>query len=773
MSVTTSAPHRDWQPTACVLCACNCGVEVLVADGSIARVKGDRAHPASKGYACEKAQRLSYYQGNPRILSPLRRTPDGGYEEVDWDTAIAEVAAGLSRVRDEHGGASIFYYGGGGQGNHLGGAYSGATRSALGVRFSSNALAQEKTGEIWIDAHLFGHVTHTAPDFERAQVAVFVGKNPWMAHGFPHARPTLKAIAADPARALIVIDPRRTETAELADIHLQVHPGGDAFLLSAMLAVLVGEDLLDHAFLEQHAQGHEAVVAAVRDIDIEAYCRRAGVEVDLARDAARQIGTAASVSILEDLGIQQAPHSTLNSYLEKLLWALTGNFARPGCTNLHTQFSPGGLVGRSRESRRRTPGTGERVIGGMFPAAAVPDAVLTDDTDRFRAAIIESSNPVHSLPDSPRMRQAMAALDFSVVIDITMTETAQCADYVLPAPTQYEKYECTFFNLEFPANVFQLRAPVVEAPVGPLGEPEIHRRLVRALGALDDESDLAGLREAAEQGLDTYAQAFAARLAERPHLVGLAAIVLYETLGPTLPDDAAAAAALWGAAQMCAATYPDSVRGAGFQGDGAALGNALFQAVLRERRGLIFTVDEHAINWDWVRRGRPTGRLDLAIPELLDELAGLTDENDPTDPEFPFILSAGERRSNTAQTLIRDPAWRKRDPHGALRISPVDAQSLGLEPGALVDVVTARARCTTPIEITDMMRAGNISLPNGLGLANGPGGPITGVAPNELTSSARRDWLAGTPWHKHVPARIEPVAVESRNEPDPHERIAK
>jgi len=764
MSVAVNTSGDDWQPTACVLCACNCGVEVLVADGSITRVKGDRAHPASKGYACEKAQRLAYYQNNPRILSPLRRTPTGDYEEVDWDTAIAEVAAGLSRVREEHGGASIFYYGGGGQGNHLGGAYSGATRSALGVRFSSNALAQEKTGEIWIDAHLFGHVTHTAPDFERAQVAVFVGKNPWMAHGFPHARPTLKAIAADPDRTLIVIDPRRTETAELADIHLQVRPGGDAFLLSAMLAVLVQEDLLDHTFLDEHAQGQDDVVAAVRAIDVEAYCRRAGVAVDLVREAARVIGIAQSVSILEDLGIQQAPHSTLNSYLEKLLWALTGNFARPGCTNLHTQFSPGGLVGRSRESRRRTPGTGERVIGGMFPAAAIPDAVLTDHDDRFRAAIIESSNPVHSLPDSPRMREAMAALEFSVVIDITMTETAQCADYVLPAPTQYEKYECTFFNLEFPHNVFQLRAPVIPPPAGPLGEPEIHRRIVRALGALSPE-DLAGLREAAQQGLDTYAHAFAARLTERPHLVGLAAVVLYETLGPTLPDDAAPAAALWGAAQTCAAAYPDSVRKAGFTGDGAALGNGLFEAALREKRGLVFTVDDHDVNWDWIRRARPSGRLDLAIPELLDELAGLPHEADATDPDFPLILSAGERRSNTAQTLIRDPAWRKRDPHGALRISPADARSLGLRPDAIVEVITRRGRATTPIEITDMMRTGNISLPNGLGLSNGPGGPVTGVPPNELTSSDRRDWLAGTPWHKHVPARIEPI-TNTESQPD-------
>jgi anaerobic selenocysteine-containing dehydrogenase len=748
------ATAPEWQPTACVLCACNCGIEVQTAGGAITRVKGDRAHPASKGYACEKAQRLAYYQSNPRLLSPMRRTVDGRYEEVDWDTAISEVAARLGRVRDEHGGQSIFYYGGGGQGNHLGGAYSRATRTALGVRYSSNALAQEKTGEIWIDAHLFGHVTHTAPDFERAQVAVFVGKNPWQAHGFPHARPTLKAIAADPARSLIVIDPRRTETADLADIHLRVRPGGDAFLLSAMLAVLVQEDMLDHGFLDEHAQGHEQVIAAVRDLDADAYSERAGVDPAMTRDAARRIGTADSVSILEDLGIQQAPHSTLNSYLEKLLWGLTGNFARPGCINLHTQFSPGGLVGRSRESKRRTPGTGERVIGGMFPAAAIPDAVLTDDPARFRAAIVESSNPVHSLPDSPRMREAMAALEFSVVIDITMTETAQCADYVLPAPTQYEKYECTFFNLEFPENVFQLRAPVVPAPDGPLPEPEIHRRLVRALGTLSGD-DLAGLRDAADEGLDAYAAAFAARLAERPHLAGCAAVVLYETLGPTLADGAASAAALWGAAQMCGATYPESVRAAGFSGEGAALGNALFEAVLREKRGFVFSVDDHEVNWDWIRRARPTGLLDLAIPELLDELASLEDEDEPADPDFPLILSAGERRSNTAQTLMRDPAWRKRDPHGALRISPADAEPLGLVDGALVEVVTPRGRCTTPVEITDMMRAGNISLPNGLGLANGPGGPVTGVPPNELTSSDRRDWLAGTPWHKHVPARIE------------------
>jgi anaerobic selenocysteine-containing dehydrogenase len=514
-----------------------------------------------------------------------------------------------------------------------------------------------------------------------------------------------------------------------------------------MLATIVQEDLVDHAFLEEHAEHQDAVLAAVRGIDPADYARRADVDPDLMRDAARRIGTAASVSILEDLGIQQSRHSTLSSYLEKLLWALTGNFARPGCTNLHTNFSPSGLVGRNRESKRRTPVTGERIIGGMFPAAAIPDAVLTDAPDRFHGAIVESSNPVHSLPDSPRMRAAISALDFSVVIDVAMTETARCASYVLPAQTQYEKWECTFFNLEFPENVFHLRAPVVEPPDGPLPEPEIHSRLVRALGALTDD-DLDGLAEAAARGLDAYAAAFGARLGERPHLAGVATTVFYETLGPALPDGAASAAALWGIAQLCAANYPESLARAGI-GDG----NALFEKVLTERRGFVFTLDPPESNWEWIRRGRPSGRLDLAIPELLEELAGLAAETYEPDPEYPFVLAAGERRRYTANTIMRDASWRKDDAEGALRISASDAQRLALADGALVTITTPRASRTAPVSISADMRPGHLSLPNGYGLDGCEGTP-----PNELTSSAHRDAIAGTPLHKHVPARVEKLA---------------
>ncbi len=159
---------RDWKPTACILCECNCGLEVELGgdDGRhLIRLRGDKRHPSSQGYACEKPHRLDHYQhGKDRVTSPLRRRADGTFEEIDWDTAIREVAARLAAVRDEHGGASIFDYGGGGQGNHLPGAYAVATRRALGMRYRSSALAQEKTGEFWVSERMMGSATRA--DFE-------------------------------------------------------------------------------------------------------------------------------------------------------------------------------------------------------------------------------------------------------------------------------------------------------------------------------------------------------------------------------------------------------------------------------------------------------------------------------------------------------------------------------------------------------------------------------------------------------------------------------
>jgi anaerobic selenocysteine-containing dehydrogenase len=468
------------------------------------------------------------------------------------------------------------------------------------------------------------------------------------------------------------------------------------------------------------------------------------------------------VSIYEDLGIQMAPHSTLNSYLEKLVVLLTGNFGIPGGMNLHSHFVAllgGGSNQRQGDPEPRTPVTGHRLVTGLVPCNVIPDEILGDHPDRFRAMLIESGNPVHSLADSQRMREALQALELVVVIDVALTETARQADYVLPAASQYEKWECTFFNLEFPHNVYHLRRPVFEPLAGTLPEYEIHRRLCRALGAYTD-ADVAPLRAAAELGRAAFADAFLTVGFEQPKLAKLAAVLLYEALGPTLttPDGvpAAGAAAVWGLAQRCALGYADSIRRAGITEAGAAsLGDALFDAILAAPNGLTFTVDDYD---ETMRRLQTSDKkVSLAIPVLLQEFDTLADQSPATTDEYPFVLAAGERRSSTANTIQRDPAWRKKDSQGALRVSLEDATRIGLSDGDRARITTKRGSAVAVVEVTDTLLSGHITLPNGFGLGPGGSSDAVGVAPNELTSSEDRDWFAGTPHHKHVRARLEKI----------------
>jgi anaerobic selenocysteine-containing dehydrogenase len=774
MTVTNdAAPAGAWHPTACILCECNCGIEVQLGEDArtFAKIRGDKNHPASQGYTCNKALQLNAYQNgrSDRITQPLRRLPDGTFEEIDWDTAIAEVAQRLGEVRDAHGGESIFYYGGGGQGNHLGGAYAGATQAAFGIKYRSSALAQEKTGEFWVAARMVG-APHRA-DVEHCEVAVFIGKNPYQSHGFPRARSVLKEIGKDPSRSMIVIDPVRTETADLADFHLQVRPGADLYAVTALAAVLVQEDLIDQAWLDEHAdaEGVANVRRVLAQVPIDDYCAIADLEPDLVRRAARRIAAASSVAVLEDLGVQMSRDSTLVSYVEKLIWLLTGNFGKRGAQYVFSNMTP---IGRDRglpsDELPRSPVAGAPIISGLVPCNVIAEEILTDHPLRYRAMLVESANPAHSLADSPRMREALQALDCVVVIDVAMTETARLADYVLPAATQFEKFEATFFNFDFPQNIFHLRHPVLEAPEGVLAEPEIHARLVEAAGALTDD-DYAPLRQAAENG--TFAEAFLGALGDA-RLRKLAPVLLYRTLGPTLPDvprgadqssprespasgrypqpPADSAAVLWALAFQFAMANPAGVERAG-HGTGLEAGENLFRAILAGRSGVITTDDTDDETW----RRVGDRKIQLDVPELLSEVARLADRPAPViDDEWPFVLSAGERRAFTANTIIRDPAWRKRDAGGALRLSEADAAALGVGAGAMVRLSTRRGSVDVAVEPNPRMRSGHISLPNGLGLTSGQADAV-GVAPNELTSSDDRDEHSGIPLHKHVLARID------------------
>jgi anaerobic selenocysteine-containing dehydrogenase len=742
-----------WRPTACILCECNCGLEVELGGESgrhLVRLRGDKHHPSSRGYACEKAHRLDHYQhARDRLTTPLRRRADGSHEAIDWDTAIREVSARLAAVRDQHGGDAIFYYGGGGQGNHLPGAYSTATRRALGSRYRSSALAQEKTGEFWVSDRMMG--SSTRADFEHCDVALFLGKNPWHSHSIPRARVTLKELAKDPARTLIVIDPRRTETAELADIHLAVRPGCDAWLLSAMLKILLDGDLVAQRFLDAHTVGLEDVRRVLGGASVAECATRAGVEEALIRRAAQAIAGARAFSSFEDLGVQMNHHSTLVSYLHRLLILVTGSVGRPG-----THYVPTTLVNLTGgASSRKSPVVGAPIISGLIPCNVIADEILTDHPRRYRAMLVEAANPAHSLAGSKRMREALGALDTLVVIDVAMSETAALADYVLPAATQFEKAEATFFNFEFPANYFHLRPRLMPPPPGPLPEAEIHARLCEALGAVGPD-DYAPLREAAELGLGRYAEALMMRVMSDPRLSAQAPVLLYRTM--KLPDDVREGAVVLGLCAKAAMESGPALARAGFDGSPIEAATKLFTAIVESPSGMVFAIDEWPTE---PKLATKDGKAHLALPDLLEALEQLLSSPAPApDAEFPFVLSAGERRSFTANTILRDPDWRKKDGDGALRIGPDDAARLGVASGDSVRVTTRGGSVVATVEVAESMHEGHVSLPNGLGTAYPSDGPTgaRGVAPNDLTRTEDRDPFVGTPWHKHVPAKLERVS---------------
>lgn len=756
---TTTTAHAPWQKAACILCECNCGLEVeLGGEGGrhLVRVRGDDAHPVSQGYACEKASRVDFYQNGPhRLTRPLRRRADGGFDEIDWDTAIREVTAKALALAGAHGGSSILYYGGGGQGNHLPSVYSRATRAALGMRYQSSALAQEKTGAIYVAGCMVGGAVRA--DFEHCEVALLIGKNPWHSHGIPRARVTLRDISRDPARSLIVIDPRRSETADIADMHLALRPGTDAFLLAAMIATVVQEDLLAHDFLQAHADGLAEVLPLFSKLDIAAHAAKAGLAEAQVRQAARRIATAQSVASFEDLGVQMNRHSTLVSYLHLLLMFLTGHFGKKGAMYRPSALVPLFAAATGRGSLKPTPVTGAPIIGGLMPCNSIPDEILTDHPKRFRGMWVESANPAHSLADAPRMRQALQALDLLVVVDVAMTETARLAHYVLPVASQLEKAEAAFFNFEFPHNVFHLRQALLPPAEGLFSEAELHARLLEQVGALPADA-VAQLRSAWGEGRSAFRRAVAELTGANPMLAALMPVLLYRAIGPLLPAGLAEGAALWGVCQMAVRHQKASIQRAGIGTDATDAGtvaDALFDAILEARSGLVFAVDE----WDESLRriATPNGRIQLALPDFFEELQALNAEPAPTMPAgFPFVLSAGERRSYTANTIIRNPDWRRKDREGALRISPADAVQLGLATGERVRLSTQRGHTEVTVEVSDRMQPGHVSLPNGQGTAfEDAGHGEGGIAPNELTSIGERDAFAGTPWHKFVPARIE------------------
>lgn len=758
--------HLPWQQTMCILCALNCGLEIKVEDRHFVKIRGDKAHPGSEGYLCQKPARLDYYQNHLRRLKhPLKRQPDGSFAQIDWDTAIAEIAEKIKSIKADHGGTAFAYYGGGGQGNHLPGLHAASLRAALGTPYYYSSLAQEKTGDFWVNGRLFGRQTcHITEGIHEADYVILIGTNSFQSHGFPQARKVLREISKDPNRTLVVIDPRRTKTAELADIHLPIKPGTDAYLMMAMLAQMVQENLIDHDFINTNTVDFERLRGILSEIDISAYIAKTELDEPTVREMTRAFAAAEKASTRHDLGLEMSLHSTLNTYLEKLLFLLTGNFGREGTNNLHTQFAP--LIGHSsdlhHEGNRRTKVSGMSEISKLYPPNVLPAEVLSDHEDRLRALIVDSSNPIQTAADTQAYREAFEKLDLVVVIDVAMTETAELADYILPAPTQYEKAEAAFFTFTFPENHFYLRKPILEPDGDTLPEPEIYYRLLVALGAIPEsfpelEAIAKEYWENPEGG--SFAMAFQMALAQNKGWSALAPVILYATLGKAMPEGLQSGAALWGVSQFYAMRYGKQVKRAGYEGKGHMLGENLFRAIVESPTAVPISMHTYAEAWDLVRHD--DGKIHLDIPELIEEILDLATEEALTSEAYPFVLAAGERRDYNANQIVRDPDWRKVDRDGGLRIHPDDAEAVGLVDGEKAICETSRGQIEVTVTVDHAQRRGFVSLPHGYGMEypDLDSEELVQVGPrlNDITSAEWCDPIAKTPYHKYIPVNVTPV----------------
>ena len=282
-------------------------------------------------------------------------------------------------------------------------------------------------------------------------------------------------------------------------------------------------------------------------------------------------------------------------------------------------------------------------------------------------------------------------------------------------------------------------------------------RIAEALGAVPEGIEQELRDVLATAGREGFREAVFAKLAEDPALLAIAPGLLYRTLGPTLPAGMKNAATLWAVCHQYATSSREALLATGLEGEGMDLGEALFDALVSAPSGVIFSREQWADVWARV----PGGTVQLALSDLLADAANLNREApEEASAEFPFLLSAGERRSFTANTIIRNPEWRRKDGQGALYINPDDAARLNLGEGSTARIATQTGALDVLVALNDRMRKGHVSLPNGMGLDYPDEEGVlqqTGASPNELTSSDLCDEYVGTPWHKSVPARIEAV----------------
>jgi anaerobic selenocysteine-containing dehydrogenase len=751
VSETASATRTHYG--TCPLCEATCGLAIEHDGDRVVKVRGDVDDPFSRGFICPKGASIGELHADPdRLTTPLIRR-DGELVEASWEEAFAYVAERLEPIlargdRD----ATAIYLGNPNAHTLDGLIYLRALAKALGTRNIFSATSVDQLPKQISSALMFGAGLSIAiPDIDRTDHMLILGANPLASNGSlmtaPDYRGRLRGVQ-DRGGKIVVIDPRRSRTAEVADEHHFIRPGRDALLLAAIANVILADGLAVPGDLGEHLAGTEELAPALAPFSPEAVAPACGIAAAEIRRMATELAAAERGVVYARIGTTVQEFGTLASWLVDVINALTGNLDREGGAMFPLaaagQTNSAGEPGRGRGfklGRWRSRVRDLPEAFGELPVASLADEIETEGEGQVRALFTVAGNPLVSTPNAGRLRAAFESLELMVSVDAYVNETTSLADVVFPVPSPLARphYDLAFYQLSV-RNIANFTAPMAETEV----EPE-WRTFLR-LGAI-----------AAGQGPDADVEAF-------DHLVAFE-VARRETTTPGSPaegmDPAEVVSALGerrGPERVLDLMLRCGPYGAGI-GDRPGRGEEGLCLDRLER-------EPHGIDLGPLRPRIPemlrtaSGKVELAPPEILSDLPRL-ERTMATNGNGMVLIGRRQLRSNNSWMHNLPHLVRGKD-RCTMHVSPADAKRLGLADGGRASVSSRAGSLEVPVEITDAIMDGVVSIPHGWGhdtdgVRMGVAAEHAGVNSNLLSDETLIDELSGNAVLNGIPVEVAPA----------------
>jgi anaerobic selenocysteine-containing dehydrogenase len=727
----------------CPFCEACCGLELDVKAQQVVRVRGDEQDVFSHGFLCPKAVGLKDLHADPdRLRTPLIKR-NGQFVAASWDEAYAEIERRLPPVIAAGGPNAVATVLGNPVAHKMGlSLYFPRLARALGTRNMFSASSVDQVPKMLSVGLMFGSwLTVPVPDIERAQFLLILGANPMVSNGsmwtVPDFRGKAKALRARGGK-IVVIDPRRTETAAVADAHHFIRPGADVYFLLGIAHALFDEGLVSLGRLAEHTAGLAELEAAVLPFPPEGMAARCGIAATTMRELARTLAGTRHAAVYGRIGTCTQQFGTLCSWLIDAINVITGHldeeggamFPKPAAFAANTRGASGTGRGVTSARYRSRVSQAPEVIGEI-PLTCLAEEIDTPGPGQIRALIAIAGNPVLSAPNGARLAAALDQLDFMVSLDIYLNETSRHADVILPglSPLEEAHYDVSFTQLSH-RNHARYSAPVLARADGQPEEWESMLRIAAIAKGLGAKADIDALDDAA--------------LEEE----------LSKAVGPAAPQLMAALSPLRGAERMLDLGLRSGPYGDQF---GAKPGGLTLAKLKQAPSGIDLGALEPRIP-EALRTA--SGKIELAPALLLEDLARVSADLLAPLPEL-VIIGRRQLRSNNSW-MHNLPVLAKGTFRCTALVHPQDAIRLALTDGGSARVSNGARHIQVQVEVSDEMMPGVVSLPHGWG-HDLPGTQMSvaaerpGVNLNALLDENLRDPLSGNAVLSGVPVTMAPI----------------